>query len=156
MWFRRSASAKREPATGVTSSYARTDPAPIYDRYQKGAVAVAPAHGSRRGARRAFRHLNTAASDETPGAEGLSGLTKAFFYAGSRSLLVSHWAVASDAAVKLTTGMFAVLADRSDIGRAEALQHAMLALVNDEENPHFAHPMFWAPFSVVGEGGNLG
>ncbi len=33
---------------------------------------------------------NTASSDGTPGAEGLSGLAKAFFYAGSRALLVSH------------------------------------------------------------------
>ncbi len=29
----------------------------------------------------------------------------------------------------------------------------MLALMDDPENPHFAHPMFWAPFVVVGEGG---
>jgi hypothetical protein len=46
---------------------------------------------------------NTAAPDGTPGAQGLSGLAKAFFYAGSRALLVSHWAVYSNAAVKLTT-----------------------------------------------------
>jgi CHAT domain-containing protein len=44
---------------------------------------------------------NTAAPDGTPGAEGLSGLAKAFFYAGARSLLVSHWAVVSDATVRL-------------------------------------------------------
>jgi CHAT domain-containing protein len=44
---------------------------------------------------------NTAAVDGTPGAQGLSGLAKAFFYAGSRALLVSHWPVASDAAVAL-------------------------------------------------------
>ena len=50
---------------------------------------------------------NTAAADGTPGAEGLSGLAKAFFYAGSRSLLVSHWPVASDATVPLTTRMLA-------------------------------------------------
>ena len=48
---------------------------------------------------------NTAAGD-TVGAEGLSGLAKAFFYAGSRALLVSHWAVDSRAAVRLTTGTF--------------------------------------------------
>ncbi len=29
----------------------------------------------------------------------------------------------------------------------------MLALMDDPDNPHFAHPMFWAPFVVVGEGG---
>ncbi|MDE0795477.1 MAG: CHAT domain-containing protein [Alphaproteobacteria bacterium] len=40
---------------------------------------------------------NTASADGTPGAEGLSGLAKAFFYAGSQSLLVSHWSVLSEA-----------------------------------------------------------
>jgi CHAT domain-containing protein len=29
----------------------------------------------------------------------------------------------------------------------------MLALIDDTDNPHYAHPMFWAPFVVVGEGG---
>ena len=33
---------------------------------------------------------NTAAGDK-PGADGLSGLARAFFYAGARALLVSHW-----------------------------------------------------------------
>ena len=40
---------------------------------------------------------NTAAGDK-PGATGLSGLAKAFFYAGARALLVSHWPVESNAA----------------------------------------------------------
>jgi CHAT domain-containing protein len=47
---------------------------------------------------------NTAAADGTPGAEGLSGMAKAFFYAGARALLVSHWSVNSEAAVAITTG----------------------------------------------------
>ncbi|MCK6452103.1 MAG: CHAT domain-containing protein, partial [Alphaproteobacteria bacterium] len=59
---------------------------------------------------------NTAAPDATPGAEGLSGLAKAFFYAGARSLLVSNWYVASDAAVKLTTGAVAALDREPGIG----------------------------------------
>ena len=37
---------------------------------------------------------NTIAGDK-PGAEALSGLARAFFYAGARALLVSHWAVES-------------------------------------------------------------
>lgn len=45
---------------------------------------------------------NTATPDGTPGAEGPSGLAKAFFYAGTRSVLVSHWPVLSEAATKLT------------------------------------------------------
>jgi CHAT domain-containing protein len=49
---------------------------------------------------------NTAAGDGTPHAGGWSGLAKAFFYAGARSLLVSHWPVWSKATVALTTGVF--------------------------------------------------
>ena len=96
---------------------------------------------------------NTAAPDGSPEAEGLSGLAKAFFYAGSRALLVSHWPVFSDAAVKLTTGMLKRMKDEPEGGRADALRRSMLALMEDGGKPHYAHPMFWAPFVVVGEGG---
>lgn len=98
---------------------------------------------------------NTAAADGTPGAEGLSGLAKAFFYAGTRALLVSHWSVFSDATVQLTTRMFAHLAANPKMGRAEALRQAMLSLMTDPQHPRYAHPLFWAPFIVVGEGGTF-
>ncbi|MFP6773857.1 MAG: CHAT domain-containing protein, partial [Alphaproteobacteria bacterium] len=97
---------------------------------------------------------NTAAADGTPGAEGLSGLAKAFFYAGARTLLVSHWPVVSDAAVKITTRMLKE-AQKPGVGRAEAHRQAMLALIEGKENPAYAHPVFWAPFVVVGEGGSV-
>jgi CHAT domain-containing protein len=45
---------------------------------------------------------NTAAA-EKPGAEALSGLARAFFYAGARALLALHWSVDSEAATRLTT-----------------------------------------------------
>lgn len=94
---------------------------------------------------------NTASSG-TDG-EGLSGLARAFFYAGSRALFVSHWPVASDAAVKLTTAMFRAQANAPDIGKAEAHRRAIAAVMADRENPMYAHPLFWAPFVVVGDGG---
>jgi CHAT domain-containing protein len=96
---------------------------------------------------------NTAAGDGTPGAGGFSGLAKAFFYAGARSLLVSHWAVPSVATVKLTTGAFGALAADPKIGRAEALRRAMVAMWDPANPPEFGHPAAWAPFSLVGEGG---
>jgi CHAT domain-containing protein len=96
---------------------------------------------------------NTAAPDGTPGAEALSGLAKAFFYAGSRALLVSHWPVSSDAAVALTTRMLTEYANDPGIGRAEALRRSMMALMMNDEDPRFAHPFYWAPFVIVGEGG---
>ena len=94
---------------------------------------------------------NTMAGDK-PGAEALSGLARAFFYAGTRALLVSHWAVASDAATRLTTSTFDELKANAKIGRAEALRRAMLAYMNDTSNPRNAYPAFWGPFAIVGEG----
>ncbi|RXH19210.1 CHAT domain-containing tetratricopeptide repeat protein [Bradyrhizobium guangzhouense] len=95
---------------------------------------------------------NTAAGD-VPGAEGLSGLARAFFYAGARALLVSHWPVDSDAAVRLTTGTFSELAAHPGIGRAEALRRSMKALIADRSSPRNADPAVWAPFVLVGGGG---
>ena len=78
-------------------------------------------------------------------------MARAFFYAGARALLVSHWDVGSDAAVKLTTRAFAELKARPQIGRAEAFRVSMKELI---EKGSFleAHPSQWAPFVVVGEG----
>ncbi|REG48605.1 tetratricopeptide repeat protein [Paraburkholderia sp. BL6669N2] len=98
---------------------------------------------------------NTAAPEGPVGAEGLSGLAKAFLYAGSRALLVSHWSVNSAATVELMTRAMQTLVARPEIGRAEALRRAMLSLLDDERNPKFAHPIFWAPFFNVGEGGRM-
>ena len=94
---------------------------------------------------------NTIAGDK-PGAEALSGLARAFFYAGARALLVSHWAVDSAAATRLTTSTFDILRSDPKLGRAEALRRAMLTYANDNSDPVNAYPALWAPFSLIGEG----
>ena len=96
---------------------------------------------------------NTAADDGTPDGGGLSGLAKAFFYAGARSVLVSHWEVWSKATVQLTTGAFMALMKEPSIGRAEALRRSMMAMLDPANPPEFAHPLAWAPFVLAGEGG---
>jgi tetratricopeptide (TPR) repeat protein/CHAT domain-containing protein len=93
---------------------------------------------------------NTAGA-QSENAEALSGMARAFFYAGARTLLVSHWEVGSDAAVKLTTRAFAEMAAKRGIGRAEAMRISMRALIADGTLAD-AHPSTWAPFVVVGEG----
>jgi CHAT domain-containing protein/tetratricopeptide (TPR) repeat protein len=93
---------------------------------------------------------NTATGSATS-AEALSGLARAFFYAQARALLVSHWEVETDASVKLITAAMAEIARDKHIGRAEALRRAMITMI-DKGEPYQAHPQFWAPFAVVGEG----
>lgn len=98
---------------------------------------------------------NTAAG-QVGSDEGLSGLASAFFLAGARSLLVSHWRVYSDAASRLTTGLFTELDKDPAIGRAEALRRSMLAVLDDpKSSTHVLHPAYWGPFMIVGEGGPL-
>jgi CHAT domain-containing protein len=94
---------------------------------------------------------NTIAGDK-PGAEALSGLARSFFYAGARALLVSHWAVSSEAATRLSISTFDRLKADPRLGRAEALRQAMLAYLDDPSSPRNAYPAYWAPFALIGEG----
>lgn len=85
------------------------------------------------------------------GGEALSGLARAFFYAGARSVLASHWAVDSAATVALVTRAAAEMRSARAGGRAEAFRRAMLARIDSAETGA-AHPARWAPFVLVGEG----
>ncbi len=98
---------------------------------------------------------------EGVGAEAVSGLGRAFFYAGTRALLVTNWPVETTSARNLTTTLFRFQASSPDVTRAEALRRTLLELI---DGPGFvdgtgrsvfsyAHPIFWAPFSIVGDGG---
>lgn len=96
---------------------------------------------------------NTAASDGRPGGEGLSGLARAFFYAGARSVLVSHWEVSDAATTTLITGAFADLdahASGDPAARARALQAGIRAVRAERR---WSHPAYWAAFTLVGEPG---
>lgn len=97
---------------------------------------------------------NTGAG-ESAGAEALSGIARSFFYAGARTLLVSHWAVNSQSTVRLITKAMAEITraeeTRQPIGRAEAMRRSVVAMI-DTGDPVEAHPALWAPFVVVGEG----
>lgn len=105
---------------------------------------------------------NTGGSDGS-GSEALSGLGQAFFFAGSRALLVSNWPVHSDATASLMIAAFRAQTGGAETTRASAMREAMLQLIDGEmfrlpdgrEGFSYAHPLFWAPFSVIGDGGTL-
>ena len=94
---------------------------------------------------------NTAAGG-SEGAEALSGLARAFFYAGARALLVTHWALDSAAGVKLTTTAFSALQRQPKLSQSEAMRQAMAALLKDDSVANAAHPAVWAAFALVGDG----
>jgi CHAT domain-containing protein len=105
---------------------------------------------------------NTAAGDGV-GAESVSGLGRAFFYAGTKALLVSNWPVETASTTALTTTLFQLQVDDPSLSRAESLRQAMLTLIDgngrviDGETQYsYAHPLFWAPFTIIGEGGRSG
>lgn len=92
---------------------------------------------------------NTAAPEGGPYAEGLSGLARAFLQAGARRLLVSHWAVNSQAAVLLTTAFVAARTRDPGARPAAHLQEAMRHLLRLHDGVA-GHPAYWAPFVIVG------
>jgi CHAT domain-containing protein len=95
------------------------------------------------------------------GAEAASGLGRAFFYAGTRALLVTNWSVHSASARELVSDLFRRQAKDPGITRGEALRQSMLALIDGDGFKDasgqtlfsYAHPLFWAPYSIIGDGG---
>ena len=98
------------------------------------------------------------ASPQASSTEAFSGLGQAFFYAGARSLLLSNWPVYSDSTRLLMVSLFKNEATSSS--RAEALRAASLEIMDrgsfskgGKLKFSYAHPLFWAPFTLVGDGG---
>jgi CHAT domain-containing protein len=95
------------------------------------------------------------------GAEAASGLGRAFFYAGTRALLVTNWSVHSQSARELVTDLFKRQAADKSITRGEALRQAMMAMLDGpgyadasgKTEFSYAHPLFWAPYTIIGDGG---
>jgi CHAT domain-containing protein len=103
---------------------------------------------------------NTGAGTDAA-AEAASGLGRAFFYAGTRAILVTNWSVHSASARELVSDLFARQTADPRLSRGEALRQAVMALL---DGPRFkdaggstlfsyAHPLFWAPYTVIGDGG---
>ena len=87
--------------------------------------------------------------------ESLSGLARAFFYAGARSLLVTHWSVNDQAAAYLVVDTLNRLHKSPGLGVAAAMQGAELAMLDaagHDMPAEIAHPFFWAPFAVICSG----
>jgi CHAT domain-containing protein/tetratricopeptide (TPR) repeat protein len=98
---------------------------------------------------------NSGGPGGTTAGESLSGLARSFFYAGARSLLVTHWSVNDQVAAYLVADTLRRMRADPSLGITGSMrdsQLAMLAGAGKDFPPEIAHPFFWAPFAVIGEG----
>jgi CHAT domain-containing protein len=86
--------------------------------------------------------------------ESLSGLARSFFYAGARSLLVTHWEVNDKVTSILVGATLAYAKADPHLGMAAALAEAERRLLDKAKSdvPELAHPFYWAPLALIGEG----
>jgi CHAT domain-containing protein len=106
---------------------------------------------------------NTGGPGNSTGGESLSGLARAFFFAGARSMLVTHWAISDQTSAFLVADTLRRLAAGEDggpgsgdrAGLAAALRASQLGIIDraGKDLPaNLAHPFYWAPFALIGEG----
>ncbi len=86
--------------------------------------------------------------------EGLIGLTWALFVAGVPTTVVSQWKVESASTTELMLEFHrrlksGIKGSSASLSSAQALRQAALKLLHSDQ---YAHPFYWAPFVVVGNG----
>jgi CHAT domain-containing protein len=88
---------------------------------------------------------DTGSGESVPG-EGLIGLTRAFQYAGAKSIVVSLWSIEDESTATFMTAFYGEL--RKGVAKDVALQKAMVTVRN---RPKWQHPFHWSPFILVGD-----
>ncbi len=89
----------------------------------------------------------------TSNPDSLGLLARAFFHAGARRLLASHWRLEEATGPLLTAGLLKRLAANPTLSPAAALQATQLSvregIGQPDWNPAFRHPFYWAPLSII-------
>jgi len=92
------------------------------------------------------------------GGEGLVGLTRAFQYAGARSIVASLWSVSDESTAELMKRFYGYL--RTGKTKDQALRLAQIDMVRDAggiqgktitASPNATHPFHWAAFELIGD-----
>jgi CHAT domain-containing protein/Tfp pilus assembly protein PilF len=81
------------------------------------------------------------------GGEGLMGLTRAFQYAGARSVLASLWSVGDDSTAELMTRFYGYL--KAGKAKDDALRTAQIEMIRTQGAQ--SHPFHWAAFQMSGD-----
>ena len=86
---------------------------------------------------------------EMIGGEGLIGMTRAFQYAGARSVVAALWEVSDESTAALMTTFYREL--KMGASKDAALQRAMATVRNNKSRPIWRHPYYWASFVLTGD-----
>jgi len=86
---------------------------------------------------------------ELSAGDELVGLTRAFIFAGTPTVVASLWSVEDEATALLMERFYTHL--RDGMGKAEALRQAQLEVREQHPNPYY-----WAGFVLSGDGGEVG
>ena len=130
-------------------SLSMANPALTDDRSNDGFLILSEVLGLKLNADWVVLSACNTASGDVKNEEAVSGLGRAFFFAGSRRLLVSYWSVETVSARLLTTELFKRQTEHPEESKAEALRHSMLKLMNSSKD--YSYPAFWAPFGLIGD-----
>jgi CHAT domain-containing protein len=83
--------------------------------------------------------------------DAMSELSRAFFAAGARSILLTQWAVESRSATEITTGVFRTYAEDSTLSKADALARTQRDMASGKEGELYRHPYFWGAYVLTGD-----
>ena len=88
---------------------------------------------------------------ESGAGDTISGMSRAFFAAGGKSVLATQWAVESESAMKLVVNTMQVYGADGLAGKAQSLATAQRHMASGKSGDLYRHPYFWAPYFVMGE-----
>jgi hypothetical protein len=83
--------------------------------------------------------------------DDVTGLSRAFIYAGAHSVVASLWSVDDAATAALMQRFYENLA--AGMGKAQALTAAQVSVRNDADHREWRHPFYWAAFVLSGDPG---
>lgn len=89
--------------------------------------------------------------DQLPSGDDLVGLTRAFVYAGTPSIIATLWFVDDASTSRIMEEFYINLIDKK-LSKSEALRLAQISILNDSESLDWSHPFFWAPTILIGNG----
>lgn len=80
--------------------------------------------------------------------EGIISLARSFLYAGASSIVTTLWSINDDSNQELTSHFFQNIKDGQS--KNEALRNAKLSILENDRPDLYAHPVFWAAYTPIG------